>query len=229
MKKEQKIALALALIGGVAQINNKNKSRNTRSGFGIVDEIAEFNKEIAEFNKERVLNVLYDDMEYENGFNAYLNQKMSVALEYEFISYSGKLEDDNKNKIIIDFLEEDPEYYNSVLRRSGIYLNKIHMMDNLNYLFTKYITQQINRNHDDDYEELNLKIIVELISNDYHYDQDLYTQLRYTRYIEERVEVLKDYLKYGISESDEFIFPELFMYTLVEVLENLGYFDQNQE
>jgi len=171
MKQEQKIALALALIGGVTQMNNKNKveSRNIKSRDN------EFTNKFFEILKK----------DYDNG------NKYGIKLRDQIIENDIELSDDyviDKNKIFSKIFEQEidkdyKKYLNSVIRRSRIYLG-YYMQSNLEHIIFLEI-DEIDENDnsfsgsiqkENDYNG-NITAALEIIANDYNDKKVIYNKL----------------------------------------------------
>ena len=112
MKQEQKIALALALIGGGYYYFNKNEeTRNGSEGLTPNDKILEILKD--DYNNKK----LSKKEEY------ITNDRLIPIIKGYGVIFTGNYQKDEKlNTIFPRDLELDLDYFNSVIRRSGIYL-----------------------------------------------------------------------------------------------------------
>ena len=226
MKIEQKIALALALIGGVTQMNNKNKveSRNIKS------------RDIKFTNK--FFEILKKD--YDNG------NKYGIELRDQIRENGIKLSDDygiDRIYIFLKILEKETDkdfikYLDSVIRRSRNYLG-YYMNTNLEHIIFMEIDKIAENDNsssgpmqkENDYNG-NITAALEIIANDYNDKKVIYNKLiKGQSDIKSRksnLEAINEVKNALVNIDNEYKLSSLDrkLEAIVKALEKIGYYDQ---
>ena len=227
MKKEQKIALALALIGGVTQMNNKNKieSRNIKSRDN------EFTNKFFEILKK----------DYDNG------NKYGIKLRDQIIENDIELSDDygiDKNEIFSEIYDQEIDkdyikYLNSVIRRSRIYLG-YYMQYNLELIIFLEIDEVAENDNsysgpiqDENTLNDNITAALEIIANDYNDKRVIYNKLikgqsdiKSRKSNLEAISDVKNALVNIEFEVENKPSLDTKLEAIVKALEKIGYYDQ---
>lgn len=224
MKHQQKIALALALIGGAYKMNENNKIEN-RNG----DHEQTPNDKILEIlNNDKILS----DKRLKK-INRETNERLITIIERFGVEFTGNYKEDQELYTLFSKVPRlDLNYFNSVIRRSGIYLdigifaeNLLNAITEINYDQRKSISEKGG--------------IIDQIEYDFYTKKEIYKKLT------EQDKVLKVELGAKVTEIDKVFRAEEILinfgdeilrdFELAEAiakgLEKIGYYDQedNQE
>ena len=213
MKQEQKIALALALIGGGYYFNKneETRSRNGSKRLTPTDKILEVLENDKILSAKKLKNISTET----NGI-------MGGNIVKGYFRFTGDYKEDQEyNKRGIEMFKDfNSDYYNSVIRRSGIYLDR-GMFENLMNAITGI---------DDDQRDFISKKagIIDQIQYDFGEDKKIYNILT------EDNKELKNYGSKAKYVRADFIMKFFKLESKLALaiaigLEKIGYYDQDQD